>query len=299
MEAVKSSATHQEVDQLEKSSFRFGTVGSPRSTPKKPGGSVGTVLHLASQELYAFELGWVRAVRVSEAKCAEIKATAIETGVQLSVHAPYFINLYADAEEWPKSRKRLMDAAHFGNLSGASDIVFHPGSYFGDPPEEVLKVAIPRLRDCVEELRSTGNPVTLRPETMGKGAMLGSLKDTLIMAQEIEGVEPCLDFAHLHARAGDGSVNSYQEWVEILSAYEKALGKNALKRLHCHLSGIEYSPKGERKHLMLSNSDFNLEDLLHALFEFKCGGRILCESPEDMDKDALLIKAAWGKASGK
>jgi deoxyribonuclease-4 len=283
---------------LEKSSFHFGTVGSPRSTPKKPGGSVGTVLHLASQELLAFELGWVRAVRVSEAKCAEIKSTAVETGVQLSVHAPYFINLYADAEEWPKSRRRLMDAAHFGNLAGASDIVFHPGSYFGDPPEEVLKVAIPRLLGCIEELRSAGNPVTLRAETMGKGAMLGSLKDTLIMAQEIEGVEPCLDFAHLHARTGDGSVNSYQEWVDIFSAYEKALGTNALKRLHCHLSGIEYSPKGERKHLMLSNSDFNLDDLLRALVEFKCGGRILCESPEDMDKDALLIKAAWEKASG-
>ena len=40
-------------------SFRFGTVGSPLSTPKKPGGSVGGVIHSADLG-DALELGWVR-----------------------------------------------------------------------------------------------------------------------------------------------------------------------------------------------------------------------------------------------
>ncbi len=160
---------------MKNNKFRFGTVGSPKSTPKKPGGSVGTIIHLASQDLFAFELGWVRSVRVSEKTCELIKKTAVENKVEISIHAPYFMNLNADEDEWPKSRKRLMDAAHYGHLAGASDIIFHPGSYFGRPPEEVLETAIPRLRDCVTELRDNGNPVTLRPETMGKGALLGSL----------------------------------------------------------------------------------------------------------------------------
>lgn len=277
--------------------FKFGTVGTPRSTPKKPGGSAGTILHLADQGLRAFELGWVRSVRVSEKTCESIRATAEDAGVALSIHAPYYINLNADKEEWPKSRKRLMDAAHFGNLAGATDIVFHPGSYFGKPASDALEVAIPRLRACVDELRDVDNLVTLRPEVMGKGAMLGSLEDTLTMSQEIEGVEPCLDFAHLHARPGDGSMNSLDEWRGMLKTYKKALGAKSLKRLHCHLSGIEYGPKGERNHLMLSNSDFDLDGLLTALYEFKCGGRILCESPEDMDVDALLIKEELERVS--
>jgi deoxyribonuclease-4 len=273
--------------------FRFGTVGRPRSTPEKPGGSVGTIHHLAGQGLTALELGWVRSVRVSEATCAKIKSAASESGIHLSVHAPYYINLNADDVEWPKSRKRLMDAAHFGNLAGATDIVFHPGSYFGRDPADVLEISISRLRGCVDELHASGNPITLRPETMGKSAMLGSLQDTLTMAREIDGVDPCLDFAHLHARPGDGSVNTLDEWTAILMAYQKALGKRALKRLHCHLSGIEYGPKGERNHLRLADSDFDLDALLQALSDFQCGGRILCESPADMDKDALLIKATW------
>jgi len=132
-------------------SFKFGTVGSPTGTPKKPGGSVGAIEFSKSIGLDALELGWVQSVRVTEATCAAIKSTAREQGVSLSVHAPYFINLNATKEEWPKSRKRLMDAAHYGYLAGATDIIFHPGSYFGNEPSDVLKVALPRLEGCIKE----------------------------------------------------------------------------------------------------------------------------------------------------
>lgn len=272
--------------------FVFGTVGSPISTPKKPGGSVGSVLRLAELGLFALELGWVRAVRVSEETCAAIRQTAQEQDVAVSVHAPYFINLNADDEEWPKSRQRLMDAAHFGSLAGATDVVFHPGSYFERPPAEVLQAAIPRLQGCVDELRAAGNPVTLRPETMGKSAMLGSLDDCLAMSQAIQGVEPCIDFAHLHARTGDGSMNSYDEWCKSLEAYGQVLGDAGLKRLHIHLSGIAYGPKGEKEHLKLAESDLDMGALFRALRAFGCGGRMLCESPA-MEEDALLMRQAW------
>jgi deoxyribonuclease-4 len=279
---------------MAETTFRFGTVGAPTSTPKKPGGSVGGALRLAELELYAFELGWVQSVRVTEATCGEICKTAGEQGVAISVHAPYFINLNANDEEWPKSRKRLMDAAHFGKLAGATDIIFHPGSYFGHQPSEVLPVVISRLEGCIQELRQASNDVVLRPETMGKSAMLGSLEDTLEMSRLVPGVEPCIDFAHLHARKGDGSLNSYDEWRHILDLYAKELGAESLRRLHIHLSGIEYGPKGEKNHLKLEESDLKLDDLLRALHDSGCSGRILCESPA-MEEDALLIKRAWEK----
>jgi deoxyribonuclease-4 len=284
------------------STFRFGTVGSPISTPKKPGGSVGAVMRLAELGLGALELGWVQAVRVLEQTCLDIRSTAAANDVLISVHAPYFINLNADDEEWPKSRKRLMDAAYYGNLAGATDIIFHPGSYFGKSPQEVLPQAIQRLQGCVEELHAAGNPVTLRPETMGKSAMLGSLDDTLAMSVEINrtgipGVRPCLDFAHLHARAGDGSFNTYEEWVAVLNAYRGALGEAALQDLHIHLSGIAYGAKGEKNHLPLEESDLDVPALFRALLDLKCSGRVLCESPA-MEDDALKMKQTWVEVSG-
>ena len=277
---------------LSKSKFIFGTVGSPKSTPNKPGGSVGAINHLASLGLDSLELGWVRSVRVGETTCHNIKTTAVDCGISLSVHAPYFINLNANDDEWPKSRKRLMDAAHYGYLAGVTDIIFHPGSYFGKPAGEVLPLAIDRLRGCVEELRLQGNPVILRPETMGKSAMLGSLDDVLRMSVEVTGVEPCLDFPHLFARTGDDRMNTYGEWMEILQQYGSILGSRSLQRLHIHLSGIEFTQKGERKHLPIQESDLDIDAVLQALKDTQCGGRILCESPI-LEDDALLLKEKW------
>jgi deoxyribonuclease-4 len=276
------------------SSFRFGTVGSPRSTPAKPGGTVGGILRAAELGLDCLELAWVRSVRISEAACEAIRLEAERNGVAISIHAPYFTNLNADSSEWPKSRKRIMDAARFGRLAGATDIIIHPGSYFGRPPADALKTAILRLKDCVKELRDRGNPVILRPETMGKPSLIGSLEDVLAMSAAVEGVLPCVDFAHLHARTG--AVNSYAEWLEVLDTIGQALGKGTLRRMHIHVSGIEFTDKGERKHLPLREADLKYRQLLAAMKSRNCGGRILCESPI-LEQDAVLLRNAWKKAS--
>jgi len=69
-------------------SFKFGTVGSPKATPPKPGGTVGGIQYAASVGLDALELAWVQGERGGETPCAAIKQAAVETGVALSVHTP-------------------------------------------------------------------------------------------------------------------------------------------------------------------------------------------------------------------
>jgi len=278
-------------------SFRFGTVGSPKSTPR--GGTVGGVKRLAELGLDALELGWVRSVRVSEKTAARIRETAHQADVALSVHAPYFINLNADDEEWPRSRQRLLDAAYWGWKAGATDIVFHPGSYFGRDAGHVLPKVLDRLGEIIRTLDEQGVRVVLRPETMGKGSMIGSLEDVLAMSRAFPGwVEPCLDFAHLHARPGDGSMNTYHEWRRLLEQYAEALGSGALQRLHIHLSGIAYGPKGEKEHLPFADADLNVRALFQALHDVGAKGRILCESPI-LEDDALYLKRLWQEVSGE
>jgi deoxyribonuclease-4 len=279
-------------------SFRFGTVGSPEATPPKPGGTVGGIQYADSIGLDALELAWVQGVHIGETACASIKQTAVEIGMVLSVHAPYYINLNGDDEKWPRLRQYLIDAAHFGNLAGATDIIFHPGTYFGRPADEVLRVTIPRLQGCVDELRADGNPVTLRPEISGKAAMLGSLSDVLAMAQAIPGVVPCIDFAHLHARLGDGAMNTYDEWMSVLDFYHKSLGDEAMQHLHIHLSGINYGPKGEKNHLVMEDADLDFKNLMRALHITGVKGRIMCESPV-LEVDALKFRQLWMEVSGE
>jgi deoxyribonuclease-4 len=258
---------------------------------------VGGILQTAALGLDALELAWVQGVRVSEATCAAIRQAGAEQGVALSVHAPYYINLNAEEEKWPRLRQYLMDAAHFGNLAGATDIVFHPGSYFGAPAGEVLKKVLPRLEGCLDELRGAGNPVRLRPEAMGKTAVIGSLEDVLELSR-LPGVLPCMDFAHLHARSTDGTMNTYDEWMRVLEAYERALGAQALQRMHIHLSGIEYGDKGEKNHLVMEDADLNFRALMRALHTAGAGGRLLCESPV-MEVDAMKFRELWMEVSGE
>jgi len=270
--------------------FLFGTVGSPLSTPKKPGGTPGGILRLRELKLDALEMAWVQSVRVSDETCATIKTTATEAKLALSVHAPYYINLNAQTKElWYAGRDRLLAAARAGHKAGATDIIFHPGSYMKNEPAIANKVAVQRLAEVAAQLKDEGVDVILRPETMGKSAMLGTLEETIEWSREIEGVLPCIDFAHLHARAGDGTFNSYLEFSAALKLVKDGLGKRGLQALHIHLSGIEYGPKGEKKHLPLKEADLKYKELFRALVDAKASGRILCESPL-MEEDALVMQ---------
>ncbi len=276
----------------------FGTVGAPSSTPPKPGGSSGAIARIKELKLGALELAWVQSVVATDKTCAAIKAVAEEQGIALSVHAPYFINLNADGKQWPASRERLMKAARAGFKAGATDIIFHPGTYFGRPPEQVYRVAYERLAGVVAELRAEGNTVTLRPETMGKSAMFGTLEETIQLSRDVEGVLPCIDFAHLHARRGDGSFNSYDEFMTALKLVAAGLGQRGIQHLHLHMSGIEYTAKGERNHLMLKEADIKYRDLLRALRDIGAAGRVMVESP-DQEVDAVLLQKTYKRLAAK
>ena len=147
------------------------------------------------------------------------------------------------------------------------------------------------MEKIVSDLRSEKNNIWVRPETTGKATQFGSIDELLQLSSEVDHVLPCIDFSHLHART-NGKINTYKEFKEILEKSEAMLGKEFLKNLHCHVSGIKYSEKGERNHLILEESDFNYKDLLKALKEFDCNGIIICESP-NIEDDALLLKKTF------
>ena len=55
-----------------------------------------------------------------------------------------------------KSDARLMAAARKGYLAGARDIIFHPGSYHEQPPEQVYQRAKQKLIELTGILREEG-----------------------------------------------------------------------------------------------------------------------------------------------
>jgi deoxyribonuclease-4 len=271
--------------------IRFGTVGSPQTTPQS--GTPAAIEYTRLLGMDHLEIAWVQSVRVSDETCATIKATAEQHGITLSIHAPYYINLNSQtAELMQKSDERLLAAARKGYLAGARDIVFHPGSYHDQYPDQVYERAKEKLLEIRGILDEEGVDVILRPETMGKKAMFGTLEETVQLSRDIPGVLPCIDFAHLHARTG--ALNSYEEFSAILATVEEVLGRAGLDSLHAHVSGIEFGPRGEKNHLPLNEADFHYRDLLQALVDRGVRGTIAVEAPEPFHvADALTIQATY------
>lgn len=273
--------------------LRFGTVGTPISAAKN-GGSIGGVQRIREMNLSALELGWVRGTtNIGNEVCAKIRAAGEANNVALSVHATYFFNLNAETDEmWQAGRERLLQAARLGYKAGATDIVFHPGSYMKRQAEAAFKIATERLKDIVCTLDKEKVRVTLRPETMGKQALMGTLEETIAWSRQFENVLPCVDFAHLHARPGDGTFNTYAEFKQALTLIAEGLGERGLKRMHIHFSGIAYSPKGEKHHLNLEDADVKYRELFRALADMGVAGRVLSETP-NMEEGAVVMQNAF------
>jgi len=273
--------------------IRFGTVGSPQTTPSS--GTPAAIEHSKQLGLAHLEIAWTRSVKVHDKTCDMIKTTAEAHQITLSVHAPYFINLNSQtAGKMAASDERLLTAARKGYLAGARDIVFHPGSYHGQPAEQVYERVKQKLIELTGILREEGINVTLRPETMGKPSMFGDLDEVLQLARDVQGVQPCIDWAHLHARRGDGTFNSYAEFDQALKQMREMLGEDALKTMHCHISGIAYTSKGEKEHLPLNEADIRYRELLQALIDHEVAGTAAIEAPVPFHtSDCLTFQATY------
>jgi len=269
--------------------FIFGTAGIAHSS-RSPS-SVSGIERVAELGLGCMEVEFVRGVKMNEGIAREVGEVAKKRGVKLTAHAPYFINLNArEQEKVIASQKRLIHTAHIASLLGAESIVFHPAYYLNDPPLVVYARVKAVLEETVGLLRAEGNWVLLRAETTGQASQFGTLEEVLNLSAEIQGVTPCIDFAHLHARTG--RFNSYEESIAILRQVEGRLGRPALDHMHIHLSGIEYGRKGEVKHLNLMESDLRYVGLLKALKEFEVKGLLICESP-NLEEDAQLLQETY------
>jgi len=271
----------------------FGTGGIPLST-SKPKNLLNGIKRIAELGLGCTEMEFVYGVRMSDAEAAQVAVTAQKHHVKLTAHAPYYINLNSpENDKLVASQERLLQTAHVAALCGASDIAFHAAFYMQNPPEEVYPRVKKILTGLVAEIKRQYRFITLRPELMGKPSQFGSLEELLNLCSEVEGLAPCVDFAHLHSRTG--KINSYYEFKSTLNQIEKRLGRSALENMHIHLSDISYNNKaGELSHLNLRESDLKYTELLMALKEQGAGGVVVCESP-NLEEDAMHLFETYQK----
>jgi deoxyribonuclease-4 len=268
----------------------FGTGGVPASAKLRS--TEAGIERIAELGLGCMEVEFVQGVKMSPKAAVSVGELAARKKVVLTAHGPYFVNLNAvEPQKVHMSKERILQTARIAALFGARSITFHAAFYLKNTPAETYAVVKKHLQEVVNILRKEGNKVTISPEVTGKPSQFGTLEELLKLSSEIEGVAPCLDFSHWHARTG--KANSYQEFLDVLDQIERKLGRRALDNMHIHLSGIAYGNKGEIKHLMLPDSDLHYTELLKALKDRKAKGVVICESVPYLENDALLLQQTY------
>lgn len=243
---------------------------------------------LKEMNLDGLEAEFVHGVRISTDSINEVQK-AVSEGFTVTCHGPYYINLNAkEPEKVEASITRILDTARAAKTLGAYSITYHAAFYMGNDKNIVFDRVAKQTEKIIQTLQEEDNNVWIRPETTGKNTQWGNLEEIVKLSKMFEKVLPCVDFAHLHARS-NGSYNTYDEFCKIFEFIGNELGDVALNNFHAHLAGIEYSAKGEKKHLILEESDMNYKDLLKAFKEFNIKGVIVCESP-NIEDDAKLLK---------
>lgn len=250
------------------------------------------IKRIAELGLGAMEIEFVRGVKMGLETARSVAETASKLDIKLSAHGPYYINLNSmDPAKIKASQRMILETARAAAACGAVSIVFHPAFYADSQHEEVYQTVKKYLSEVMSQLRQDKNPVRVRPEIMGKHSEFGTLDEILRLCTEVEGLAPCIDFAHWHARTG---INSFGEFSAVLEKVERELGKTAISDMHFHISGIRYSEKGEISHIELKDSDLNYTDMLKAMKRFNIKGLAICESP-NLEEDALLLQSEYAK----
>jgi len=267
----------------------FGTAGIPHTS--NPSTTRGGIMRAHELTLGCLEVEFVQGVRMNQKTALAVGEVARKRGMRLTAHGPYYINLNSkEPEKVIASRERILQTARVAHTFGGESIAFHAAFYMKMPPDEVYEKVKRHLSEIVAQLSKEKKLVTIRPEVMGKLSQFGTLNEILRLSTEIEGVAPCIDFAHLHARTG--KFNTYNEFSQVLDQVGEKLGREGLDNLHIHVSGINYGDQGEKNHLNLKDSDFQYIELIQALKDHDAKGIVICESP-NLEEDALLLQGIY------
>lgn len=267
--------------------LNFLTAGMPLSTGKA--GYPRAFEIIEEMGLDGMEVEFVHGVRMSDETRQLLNKIQNEKNLVLTAHGPFYINLNSKEEEKVEaSVQRIIDTANTAKEFGGYSITYHAAFYMGKDKEEVYQQVKTQTQKIVEILDKNNIKIWIRPETTGKATQWGDYEEIICLSKEFERVLPCIDFSHIHARTA-GKYNTYDEFCKVLDRIGTELGDFAINNFHAHLAGIEYTAKGEKRHLILEESDMNYKDLLKALKSFGVKGALVCESP-NIETDTKLLK---------
>jgi deoxyribonuclease-4 len=240
-------------------------------------------------DAYEYEAG--NGIASSSIMLSAIGDEAKKHGVKMSFHTPYFISLSGVEEEKRlKSIKYISDSLSAAKLLGAGTIVVHTGSAAKITRDEAMRLAADTLIKTLNTVDTYGIKIGL--ETMGKVNQLGTLDEVLELCRIDSSLVPVVDFGHMNARECGGVFADADDYMRVFDKIDRKLGAEVASNLHCHFSKIEWTDKGEKKHLTFADEIYgpNFEPLMETIYKNSLSPTIISESAGTQSDDALTMK---------
>lgn len=274
--------------------IKFGPSGAPtrfydeghKTTEEMP-------LWVKQNGLDCFEYSFGRGVNLGEAKAKSIAEAFKKENIEISVHAPYFINLATpEKDKAENSFNYILSSAVVGRIMGANRVVFHPAAQGKESRETAVNRTIARLIELKSIIEERGlTDMKFCPETMGKIAQIGTIEEVTHFCTLADFYYPTVDFGHVNARE-QGSLKTKEDYIVRLKYMMNLLGYEKVNDMHVHFSKVEYTAKGEKRHLTFEDTIFgpDYKPFIEAIVELNLHPYIVSESAGTQADDAKTMK---------
>ncbi len=246
--------------------------------------------------LELFEYSFGQGYRMNMSSAEQLGKAFAEHGIELSIHAPYFINFAnPDPEMYEKSLGYIRTGIRFMHAFGSKRLTFHAGSCGKETRQNAIALMTERFKQFMPLFeQELDDGLFLNPETMGKQMQIGTWKEIVDLCTISEKLMPTFDFGHINALT-QGSLKKKEDFQRIFDyAFEK-LGEERTRNAHIHFSKIQFGDKGEIRHLTFDDNVFGpeFEPLCDCLIDNNMNCHIICESNGTMAEDSVKMKQIY------
>ena len=259
--------------------------------------SLEAPLWIKNRGLSAYEYSFSRGFTMSEFTAKTLGEKCKENGIEISIHAPYYINLASpDPSKVEKSFNYIINSLRYLKLLQGKRCVFHPGSCGNMDREEAFSLLKKNMKELVKRIEKENFDFEflLCPETMGKSQQLGTYQEIGEICTYADYLVPTLDFGHINSLL-QGKLKTEEDFEEIFNFLIDKIGLNKVEKIHIHFSKIEYGKKGEIKHLTFEDKIYGpeFEPLAKVIKKFKLNPVIISESRGTQAEDASQMKKIY------
>lgn len=272
---------------------RFGPSGNSESYHQmgvKNTETAAAVTKKLGLDIYEYSFG--HGVTMSSERARSIGEAFRREGLEISVHAPYFINFAnTDPDMIVKSFGWVEKSAVKVLEMGGRRVVFHPATQGKFEREDAKRLMLDNIRRMADVMAEMPDELMLCVETMGKVVQMGTVAEVCEICNLSDRIYPCVDFGHVNARE-QGILRTKKDFEAIFQYLDDHIDAHKVDNMHIHFSKIAYSQKGEIRHLNFDDTFYgpDYHPLVEVLHERGSNAYCICESAGNQAEDARAMK---------